>query len=236
MADNRMSFTTAATPSWESMHRRMKGAAHAASHPPAPAPPTSLQVPGEDGVASESTPGDVRFACPFCAQHIACDQGCCGQLLTCHKCSAEICVPPVESGASSRRPDSAFDPGDRTRLNTCAPVGIRLPSVSTRTGTVLSYVPPSTAAPRGEIKFACPQCTQHIACDATSSGRALACPGCGTQLCVPPAQGDAPVAHPSPPPPPPLFTTPRRVGVDNSEAQARHCLAALWALVTAVLD
>lgn len=36
-----------------------------------------------------------------------------------------------------------------------------------------------------EIKFSCPQCGQHIACDETYSGQQIACPNCQQALVVP---------------------------------------------------
>ena len=36
-----------------------------------------------------------------------------------------------------------------------------------------------------EIKFACPHCRQHIACDGAYSGERIACPSCATSLVVP---------------------------------------------------
>jgi len=37
-----------------------------------------------------------------------------------------------------------------------------------------------------EIKFACPHCSQHIACDEIYCGEGIGCPGCGRALFVPP--------------------------------------------------
>ena len=37
-----------------------------------------------------------------------------------------------------------------------------------------------------EIKFACPHCSQHIACDDVYCGEQVDCPGCGRMLFVPP--------------------------------------------------
>jgi len=37
-----------------------------------------------------------------------------------------------------------------------------------------------------EIKFACPHCCQHIACDELYCGEGIGCPGCGRVLFVPP--------------------------------------------------
>src|SRR5437764_10371545 len=36
-----------------------------------------------------------------------------------------------------------------------------------------------------EVKFACPNCTQHILCDDAYCGNPIACPACGQELFVP---------------------------------------------------
>jgi len=46
-----------------------------------------------------------------------------------------------------------------------------------------------------EIKFACPHCDQHIACDESYGGRVLQCPACLAAMRIPPV---APVASPGP--------------------------------------
>jgi len=37
-----------------------------------------------------------------------------------------------------------------------------------------------------EIKFACPHCSQHVACDDLYCGERIDCPGCGRTLFIPP--------------------------------------------------
>jgi hypothetical protein len=53
-----------------------------------------------------------------------------------------------------------------------------------------------------EIKFACPHCSQHIACDGVYCGEQIDCPGCGRMLLIPPRAAFAPlpVAGRAPPP------------------------------------
>ena len=46
-----------------------------------------------------------------------------------------------------------------------------------------------------DLKFSCPQCSQHISCDEAWSGHQIACPTCGTSIGVPDLQ--SPVAAPS---------------------------------------
>ena len=57
-----------------------------------------------------------------------------------------------------------------------------------------------------DIKFACPQCGQHIACDALWSGHQIQCPACQSNLTVPhlqpPPAAAAPALNPQAPQPP----------------------------------
>jgi DNA-directed RNA polymerase subunit RPC12/RpoP len=57
-----------------------------------------------------------------------------------------------------------------------------------------------------EIKFACPHCSQHIACDEDYANAQIKCPGCGKPMTVPrltPHQaGSFPLVVASSPPPP----------------------------------
>jgi hypothetical protein len=46
-----------------------------------------------------------------------------------------------------------------------------------------------------EIKFACPHCDQHIACDDLYCGERIACPGCNGILFIPPLAASIPL-HP----------------------------------------
>jgi hypothetical protein len=46
---------------------------------------------------------DVRFACPFCSQHIACDRSYSGAPIDCPSCGARITVPR-EIAVSDREP------------------------------------------------------------------------------------------------------------------------------------
>src|SRR5262245_55150077 len=47
-----------------------------------------------------------------------------------------------------------------------------------------------------EIKFACPYCSQHIACDAGYRDFTIDCPACGNSMVVPHLQPSDPV-HPA---------------------------------------
>ncbi len=60
-----------------------------------------------------------------------------------------------------------------------------------------------------EFKFACPQCGQHIQCDAGYSGAQINCPSCQQSIVVPqaPRVAGAPPAMPPPPPAPPGLST-----------------------------
>jgi hypothetical protein len=49
------------------------------------------------------------------------------------------------------------------------------------------------------MKFSCPQCGQHIACDDAWAGHQIACPACQTNLFVPQIEAVSPPAQPSAP-------------------------------------
>ena len=38
---------------------------------------------------------EIKFSCPFCAQHLACDESCCGQQISCPNCQRSLIVPRV---------------------------------------------------------------------------------------------------------------------------------------------
>jgi hypothetical protein len=40
-----------------------------------------------------------------------------------------------------------------------------------------------------ELSFSCPQCEQHLRCDAQFSGREIQCPGCHHLIRIPPVPG-----------------------------------------------
>jgi len=57
-----------------------------------------------------------------------------------------------------------------------------------------------------DMKFSCPHCGQHIACDDAWSGHQIQCPGCQGNLLVPPSQPPSAATAPAPAPrvaPPP---------------------------------
>lgn len=72
-----------------------------------------------------------------------------------------------------------------------------------------------------DIKFACPQCQQHIQCEPGYGGMEIACPTCTTRIIVPkiargPAIAPAPAVAPPPPAPAPApsrSSAPAAVGV-----------------------
>jgi hypothetical protein len=55
---------------------------------------------------------EVKFACPYCAQHIACDDAYCGNAIVCPACSEKIFVPRL----------SAFTQSDPGKLKLALPV------------------------------------------------------------------------------------------------------------------
>src|SRR5262245_29752947 len=77
-----------------------------------------------------------------------------------------------------------------------------------------------------DIKFACPQCQQHIQCEPGYAGMEIACPTCSTRIVVPgtPAPAPAPALAmaqaPSPPPPMPSGT---RLATSTSAAATSGC-------------
>ena len=54
-----------------------------------------------------------------------------------------------------------------------------------------------------DLKFSCPRCGQHIACDEAWSGQQIPCPACQGNLVVPQAQRPVPAAVITPNPPAP---------------------------------
>ncbi|MGA3266020.1 MAG: hypothetical protein ABSE16_04270 [Verrucomicrobiota bacterium] len=68
-----------------------------------------------------------------------------------------------------------------------------------------------------EFKFSCPNCGQHILCNAGYSGRQINCPACQQTITVPPVPGAT--AAPAPPPPP-RGAAPSALGARQSTATA----------------
>jgi DNA-directed RNA polymerase subunit RPC12/RpoP len=58
---------------------------------------------------------DVRFACPYCGQHIACDRSYSGNAIDCPSCGARITVPQVIHIVSERTPIPVALPTPRER-------------------------------------------------------------------------------------------------------------------------
>lgn len=55
-----------------------------------------------------------------------------------------------------------------------------------------------------DFRFACPYCSQHLACSAGYSGHHVQCPNCGGTLVIPPTRPPAPAAPSAVPAPPAL--------------------------------
>src|SRR5262245_1574767 len=79
-----------------------------------------------------------------------------------------------------------------------------------------------------DIKFACPQCQQHIQCEPGYAGMEVACPTCSTRIIVP---GTAPAPVPAmaqaPAPPPPMPQTRLATSTSASASGCPSCGAAL---------
>lgn len=58
---------------------------------------------------------DIRFACPFCTQHIACDRSYSGNPIDCPSCGARITVPRSIEIVSDRTPIPVALPAPRER-------------------------------------------------------------------------------------------------------------------------
>jgi hypothetical protein len=58
---------------------------------------------------------DIRFACPFCTQHIACDRSYSGNPIDCPSCGARITVPKAIEVVSERTPIPVALPTPRER-------------------------------------------------------------------------------------------------------------------------
>ena len=79
-----------------------------------------------------------------------------------------------------------------------------------------------------EIKFACPHCRQHIACDGDYADHSIECPSCAGPMVVPRLSATAPahpdmviVASPAPPKPRPSRNVPA-LGFWNKSKWAEH--------------
>ena len=73
---------------------------------------------------------EIKFACPHCSQHIACDEAYCGYQIRCPACEAGLIVPRL----------AAFGFGAATRLSLALPVAAPVPrqAAATLTGTAWS--------------------------------------------------------------------------------------------------
>jgi hypothetical protein len=60
---------------------------------------------------------DIKFACPHCSQHIACDEAYCGYQIRCPACAGGLIVPRL----------AAFGFGSATNLSLALPVGTPVP-------------------------------------------------------------------------------------------------------------
>jgi hypothetical protein len=72
-----------------------------------------------------------------------------------------------------------------------------------------------------DVRFACPFCSQHIACDRSFTGSAIDCPACGRRITAPKplAVGDRGVPIPVALPAAPAF---EKLGLWTEEAWAEH--------------
>src|SRR6266567_512838 len=85
----------------------------------------------------------------------------------------------------------------------------------------------STLTIMADIKFACPNCNQHITCDELWGGHQLECPGCKSPLMVPanaPPEPAEPVGNMLVPKPPASFqarlsTNPHTAGQQTAAPQ-----------------
>jgi DNA-directed RNA polymerase subunit RPC12/RpoP len=77
-----------------------------------------------------------------------------------------------------------------------------------------------------DIKFACPQCEQHIQCEPGYAGMEVACPTCSTRIVVP---GTAPAPAPvlalaqAPAPPPPMPAPQTRLATSTGAPPSSGC-------------
>jgi hypothetical protein len=106
-----------------------------------------------------------------------------------------------------------------------------------------------------DIKFSCPQCSQHIACDAQFAGMIIKCPDCQNDIIIPEAQAvaqprpaplrvtlaPAPSAHAPPPPPTspagypaPASTGPRRAPTAEGGGSSKRRIIG-WAVAAIIL-
>jgi hypothetical protein len=60
---------------------------------------------------------EIKFACPHCSQHIACDEGYCGYQIRCPSCEGALLVPRL----------AAFGFGAAANLSVALPVGTPVP-------------------------------------------------------------------------------------------------------------
>src|SRR6266550_4943908 len=60
---------------------------------------------------------EIKFACPHCSQHIACDEGYCGYQIRCPSCEGGLIVPRL----------AAFGFGAATNLSLALPVATPVP-------------------------------------------------------------------------------------------------------------
>src|SRR5882762_8894891 len=73
---------------------------------------------------------EIKFACPHCNQHIACDEGYCGYPIRCPSCEGGLIVPRL----------AAFGFGAGTNLSLALPVATAVPrqAAATLSGTAWS--------------------------------------------------------------------------------------------------
>jgi len=72
---------------------------------------------------------EIKFACPHCQQHIACDEGFCGHQIACPACAGTMIVPRL----------AAFGFGAATNLSLALPVATPVPRVATAPALLREY-------------------------------------------------------------------------------------------------
>ncbi|HXT40976.1 MAG TPA: hypothetical protein VN887_13275 [Candidatus Angelobacter sp.] len=72
---------------------------------------------------------EIKFACPHCQQHIACDEGYCGHQIACPACAGGMIVPRL----------AAFGFGATTNLSLALPVATPVPRAAATPALLREY-------------------------------------------------------------------------------------------------
>ena len=81
---------------------------------------------------------EIKFACPHCGQHIACDEGYCGYQIACPACEGAMIAPKL----------AAFGYGAPSKLSLALPVATPVPRASAAPGIARNWQARSKADPR----------------------------------------------------------------------------------------